>query len=164
MFGFYLGSGFTRGLGLRCHCPLELNRQPHIFSVIRKIRGALKNRIILKSLIAYISTRSTLTPQGSVASSSEDCMTWLIDSLSERISARFFVPRTFRNVVAASKRVEWLERWGERKVVICTWRPFDGWDGMEPDKLYICSRTCRCYCCQCLSRAFGQTFGFSEPV
>ena len=29
-------------------------------------------------------------------------------SRSERISARFLVPNTFRKVVAASKRVEWL--------------------------------------------------------
>ena len=39
-------------------------------------------------------------------------MTWLIVSLSERISARFFVPNTFRNVVAARRRVEWLEKRG----------------------------------------------------
>lgn len=29
-------------------------------------------------------------------------------SLSLKISAKFFVPKTFRRVVAASKRVEWL--------------------------------------------------------
>lgn len=56
----------------------------------------------------YISTLSTLTPQGSVASSKDDCMMWEMVSLSDKISAKFFVPRTFRRVVAASKRVEWL--------------------------------------------------------
>ena len=35
-------------------------------------------------------------------------MTWLMVSRSERISARFLVPSTFRRVVAASSRVEWL--------------------------------------------------------
>ena len=57
----------------------------------------------------YISTRSALTPQGSVASSSVCSMTWLIVSRSERISARCFVPSTFRSVVAASRCVEWLQ-------------------------------------------------------
>ena len=57
----------------------------------------------------YISTRSTLTPQGSVASSNEFCMTWLIVSRSDKISARFLVPNTFRRVVAANRRVEWLQ-------------------------------------------------------
>ena len=57
----------------------------------------------------YISTRSTLTPQGSVASSNEFCMTWLIVSRSDRISAKFLVPNTFRRVVAANSRVEWLQ-------------------------------------------------------
>jgi len=56
----------------------------------------------------YISTRSTLTPQGSVASSKELCMVCEMVSRSDRISAKFFVPKTFRNVVAANKRVEWL--------------------------------------------------------
>lgn len=59
----------------------------------------------------YISTLSTLTPQGSVASSKELCMLWEMLSLSLKISAKFFVPKTFLRVVAASKRVEWL--WGE---------------------------------------------------
>ena len=36
-------------------------------------------------------------------------MTADIVSLSDKISDKFFVPRTFRNVVAASRRVEWLE-------------------------------------------------------
>ena len=56
----------------------------------------------------YISTRSTLTPQGSVASSNELCIVWEMVSRSDRISAKFFVPKTLRSVVAASKRVEWL--------------------------------------------------------
>ena len=58
----------------------------------------------------HISTLSTLTPQGSVASSRLLCMICEMVSLSERISARFFVPNTFRNVVAARRRVEWLEK------------------------------------------------------
>ena len=36
--------------------------------------------------------------------------TLFITSLSDRISLKFFVPRTFRRVVAANRRVEWLER------------------------------------------------------
>lgn len=56
----------------------------------------------------YISTLSTLTPQGSVASSSELCIVAEMDSLSLRISARLRVPRTFLRVVAARRRVEWL--------------------------------------------------------
>ncbi len=58
----------------------------------------------------YISTLSALTPQGSVASSREFCMTWLIVSRSLRISARFLVPKTFLRVVAAKRRVEWLKK------------------------------------------------------
>ena len=57
----------------------------------------------------YISTRSALTPQGSVASSSASCITLEMDSRSDRISARLRVPSTFRSVVAASSRVEWLQ-------------------------------------------------------
>jgi hypothetical protein len=51
----------------------------------------------------------TLTPHGSVASSRAFCMTWLMVSRSERISAKFLVPSTFRSVVAAKRRVEWLK-------------------------------------------------------
>ena len=58
---------------------------------------------------SYISTLSTLTPHGSVASSKAVCMMWEIVSRSDKISAKFFVPSTFRSVVAASKRVEWLK-------------------------------------------------------
>lgn len=60
-------------------------------------------------ICTHISTRSTLTPQGSVASSREVCMVWEMVSRSERISAKFLVPSTVRNVLAASSRVEWLE-------------------------------------------------------
>ena len=67
----------------------------------------------------YISTRSTLTPQGSVASSNEFCMTWLIVSRSDRISAKFLVPNTFRRVVAASSRVEWLQSKTEKSMKYC---------------------------------------------
>ena len=56
----------------------------------------------------------TFTPQGSVASSNAFCITWLIVSLSDNISARFLVPRTFRNVVAAKSRVEWLNYMQEK--------------------------------------------------
>ena len=62
--------------------------------------------------ITHISTRSTLTPHGSVASSRLDCMIWEIVSRSLRISARFLVPSTFLRVVAAKSRVEWLEKKG----------------------------------------------------
>ena len=58
---------------------------------------------------SYISTRSTLTPHGSVASSNVCSITWLMVSRSERISARCLVPRTFLKVVAANRWVEWLE-------------------------------------------------------
>jgi hypothetical protein len=72
-----------------------------------------ESKSYLQSIIAAATKRSkaisTLTPQGSVASSSAFCITWLIVSRSERISARFLVPRTFRNVVAANSRVEWLQ-------------------------------------------------------
>lgn len=73
-------------------------------------RGRFSKRR-LKDWDAYthISTRSTLTPQGSVASSREVCMVWEMVSRSERISAKFLVPSTVRNVLAASSRVEWLE-------------------------------------------------------
>lgn len=36
---------------------------------------------------------------------SSTCMLWAISSRSDRISARFLVPRTFLRVVCASKRV-----------------------------------------------------------
>ena len=81
----------------------------------------------LQHEIAILATR-TLTPQGSVASSKAFCMTWLIVSRSDRISAKFLVPvtenwltkdglrknemfvlpSTFRSVVAANSLVEWL--------------------------------------------------------
>ena len=71
--------------------------------------ATLREKIAMLNLIVtHISTLSALTPHGSVASSSEFCMTWLMVSRSERISARFLVPSTFRRVVAASNRVEWL--------------------------------------------------------
>uniref|UniRef100_A0A1I8IS99 Runt domain-containing protein n=1 Tax=Macrostomum lignano TaxID=282301 RepID=A0A1I8IS99_9PLAT len=55
---------------------------------------------------SLISTRSTLTPQGSVARSRHSCIMQLISSRSERISDRFFVPSTLRRVVWASRRVD----------------------------------------------------------
>ncbi len=50
-------------------------------------------------LWTYTSTLSTLTPQGSVASSREICMSWAILSLSDKMSPRFFVPSTFLQFV-----------------------------------------------------------------
>lgn len=47
----------------------------------------------------YISTRSTLIPQDSVASSNDTCMVFAMASLSLRISCSGLVPKTFRNVV-----------------------------------------------------------------
>ena len=61
------------------------------------------------SRTSFTSTLSTLTPHGSVASSKAAFMTADIVSLSDKISDSFFVPKTFRSVVAASKRVEWLK-------------------------------------------------------
>uniref|UniRef100_A0A1A9Z9S1 Uncharacterized protein n=1 Tax=Glossina pallidipes TaxID=7398 RepID=A0A1A9Z9S1_GLOPL len=54
----------------------------------------------------YISTRSTLTPHGSVASSKDTCIVCEIASRSVNNSERLRVPKTFLNVVAANKRVE----------------------------------------------------------
>ena len=54
---------------------------------------------------SYISTLSTFTPQGSVASSSTDCIWLLMLSLSVSISPSVLVPSTFLSVVAASNRV-----------------------------------------------------------
>ncbi len=48
----------------------------------------------------------TLIPHGSVASSSMCRMTSAVCSLSDRISERFLVPRTFLRVVEASSCVE----------------------------------------------------------
>ena len=45
--------------------------------------------------LTHTSTLSTLTPHGSVASSSVDCIMEAMDSRSDRISPRFFVPNTF---------------------------------------------------------------------
>ena len=67
---------------------------------------------VKKWRVLYISTLSAFTPHGSVASSRAFCMTWLMVSLSDRISAKFLVPRTLRRVVAANSRVEWLEKGG----------------------------------------------------
>lgn len=85
----------------------ELPSPPIVFTD----RGPRFSKRRLKDWDAYthISTRSTLTPQGSVASSREVCMVWEMVSRSERISAKFLVPSTVRNVLAASSRVEWLE-------------------------------------------------------
>uniref|UniRef100_A0AAG5D473 Uncharacterized protein n=1 Tax=Anopheles atroparvus TaxID=41427 RepID=A0AAG5D473_ANOAO len=54
----------------------------------------------------YISTRSTLMPHASVASSNESCMLPEIVIRSLRISCRCRVPIVLRSVVWASSRVE----------------------------------------------------------
>lgn len=56
--------------------------------------------------LVYISTRSTLTPHGSVASSKDDCIVCEIASRSVNSSERFRVPKTLRKVVAANSLVE----------------------------------------------------------
>lgn len=65
----------------------------------------------------YISTRSTLTPHGSVASSREVCMVWEMVSRSARISARLRIPRTVRKVLAANNLVEWLGKWRSNYII-----------------------------------------------
>ena len=57
------------------------------------------------SLTSLTSTLSTLMPQGSVALSRCSRMSLAIDSRSERISERFFVPRIVLRVVEASNLV-----------------------------------------------------------
>lgn len=66
-----------------------------------------KKGILFQNLV-YISTRSTLTPHGSVASSKDDCIVCEIASRSVNNSERFRVPKTLRKVVAANSLVEWL--------------------------------------------------------
>ena len=84
---------------------------------------------LYKTKGSHISTLSTFTPHGSVASSRTLCMVWAMDSLSaeefksEEITTierqidslpsiwdKFLVPRTFLSVVAANNRVEWLKK------------------------------------------------------
>lgn len=57
----------------------------------------------------YISTLSTLTPHGSVATSNDVCIACEMASLSDKISARFLVPRIFLRVVMANNLVELLK-------------------------------------------------------
>lgn len=59
--------------------------------------------------MTYISTRSTFTPQGSVAWSSTSFISFAIASRSVRRSDIVFVPRTFLSVVAAKSLVEVLK-------------------------------------------------------
>lgn len=62
------------------------------------VSGRASQKYILPAQLIYFtytSTLSTLTPQGSVASSSVDCIMLAMPSRSDRISPRFFVPRTF---------------------------------------------------------------------
>ena len=77
-------------------------------SLITSLTGRLwvKPILMMKEDIAKTLIRNlTLTPQGSVASSRAFCMTWLMVSRSDKISAKFLVPKTLRRVVAASRRV-----------------------------------------------------------
>jgi hypothetical protein len=57
---------------------------------------------------SYISTLSTLTPHGSVATSSDVCIACEIASRSESTSAKFRVPKILRSVVIANSLVELL--------------------------------------------------------
>ena len=70
------------------------------------------------SRTSFTSTLSTRTPHGSVASSSNAFMIAEIISLWDKISDRFFVPRTFLSVVAASSWVEWLHCQHHSKISI----------------------------------------------
>ena len=63
------------------------NQKAHFFVIYRKL--------LQLEIVTYTSTRSTLTPHGSVASSRVDCIADAIDSRSESMSPKFFVPRTF---------------------------------------------------------------------
>ena len=50
-------------------------------------------------LTSFTSTLSTVTPQGSVASCSSSCISLAMDSRSDKMSPRFFVPNTFLMVM-----------------------------------------------------------------
>merc|ERR1719317_1811622 len=71
-------------------------------SRVASASAAMERCICWGRRTSLISILSTCTPQGSVAASRALCMESPIDSLSDRISDRFFVPRTFLKVVAAS--------------------------------------------------------------
>ena len=71
-------------------------------SRVKKMYFRLKTKI----LKTHISTRSTLIPQASVASSSVTCMLLEIVSLSLSISCSGRMPSVFLRVVCASRRVE----------------------------------------------------------
>jgi hypothetical protein len=57
-------------------------------------------------------TRTCYISRPSVANEKKlnNIVTWLMLSRSDKISAKFFVPKTFRRVVAARSRVEWLKK------------------------------------------------------
>lgn len=83
------------------------NRTSFLWNLDDNVRTFFMQQRFL--IFSHISTLSTLTPQGSVASSSVCSMTWLMVSLSDKISAKCFVPKTFLRVVAANKWVECLK-------------------------------------------------------
>ncbi len=88
--------------------PKNISIRSRLINIVVKVTHILNLQYTVRS--THISTLSTLTPQGSVASSSVCSMTCEMVSRSERISARCLVPRTLRRVVAARRWVEWL-RW-----------------------------------------------------
>lgn len=93
----------------RCNCcgkltsllNSEFSQIAHLSLISENVIG-----INVKPRISYISTRSTSIPQGSVAWSRAVCITPAMCSRSVNNSDKFFVPRTFRNVVAASRLVD----------------------------------------------------------
>ena len=109
---FYLNSNlcssFSCSFCLGSHGSLKLNRQSHIFSMKNINKYSMNSEVQ-----SYISTLSTFTPQGSVASSEffkrninkfssnssnlpKVCsIQFAIFSLSDNMSARHFVPSTF---------------------------------------------------------------------
>ena len=79
-------------ISVRCECACEVEKR----GVAWHVADA-----------AHISTRSTLMPHCSVASSRICCMLLLVASRSDRISESVFVPSTLRRVVCASSFVLW---------------------------------------------------------
>ena len=86
--------------------PKNISIRSRLLNIVVKVTHILNLQYTVR--LTHISTLSTLTPQGSVASSSVCSMTCEMVSRSERISARCLVPRTLRRVVAARRWVEWL--------------------------------------------------------
>ncbi len=112
IFFIYIPWLLLRGLPLLLQ-PLHVGAGPEVWHLFYKIKFKVMTvRYSMDPTITknvYISTRSTLTPQWSVALSSVCSMAWLMVSRSDKISARYFVPRTVLRVVAANKWVECLK-------------------------------------------------------